>query len=131
MTFDRNEENVSLLGLGFLSRHMVTFDFPNDKLYLKKGERYDQPDEVDMSGLHLLKQSNGIVVHSIDEGSPAAKAGIKPDDILRRINNVDVNTLTLSTIRRQLRSGDGKSVEIIFQRGEKGFKTTIKLKKQI
>jgi hypothetical protein len=131
LTLDRSDGAVSLLGLGFLSRHTVTFDFPNDKLYLKKGKRYDQPDEVDMSGLHLLKKSNGVTVHSVDEGSPAAKAGIQPQDILRRINNEDVGGMTLSTIRQQLRGGDGKAVEIIFQRGEKGFKTTLKLKKQI
>jgi len=131
MTFDRSEENVSMLGLGFLSRHLVTFDFPHDRLYLKKGEKYDQPDEIDMSGLHLLKNSSGVVVHSIDEGSPADVAGMKPEDILRRINTVDVSTLSLSNIRRQLRGGDGKNVEIIFQRGEKGFKTNLTLKKQI
>ncbi len=131
MTFDRSEANVSLLGLGFLSRHTVTFDFINDRLYLKKGKKFDQPDEIDMSGLHLLKKSNGIVVHSVDENSPAAKAGLRSDDILRRINNVDVNTLSLSDIRKQFYSGDGKEFEIIFQRGDKGFKTNIKLKKQL
>jgi len=131
MTFDRSEANISLLGLGFLARHMVTFDFINDKLYLKKGKKFDQPDEIDMSGLHLLKKTNGIVVHSVDENSPAAKAGIQSDDILRRINNVDVNTLSLSNLRRQLSSGDGKEFEIIFQRGDKGFKTKLTLKKQL
>ncbi|MBN1943868.1 MAG: aspartyl protease family protein [Phycisphaerae bacterium] len=131
LTFDRSEGEVSLLGLGFLSRHTVTFDFLNDKLYLKKGKRYDLPDEIDMSGLHLLQKPNGVVVHSIDAGSPAEKAGLKPRDILRQIDNQNVREMTLSNLRQRLRAGDGKTVDIIFQRGDKGFKTTLTLKKQI
>jgi hypothetical protein len=131
LTFDRGKEEASLLGLGFLSRHMVTFDFPNDKLYLKKGKRYDAPDEIDMSGLHLLKQSNRVVVHSVDENSPAAKAGIKARDILRQVDGANVSNMTLLNLRRALRRGDGKTVDIIFQRGDKGFQVNLKLKKQI
>lgn len=131
LVFDRSDMEVSLLGLDFLSRHKVTFDYPNRKLYLKKGKRYDLPDEVDMSGLGLVKRNKKVAVDTVQKNSPAARAGIQPGDILRRINNRNVNEMTLSDIRQRLRRGEGKSVEIIFQRGEKGFKTTCTLKKQI
>jgi hypothetical protein len=34
---------TSVLGLGFLSRFQVTFDFPNGMVYLKEGRRFDEP----------------------------------------------------------------------------------------
>ncbi|MBN1553124.1 MAG: aspartyl protease family protein [Phycisphaerae bacterium] len=131
LLLDRSEEAASLLGLDFLSRHVVTFDFPDGKFCLKKGERFDASDEADMSGLHMLSQEGKVIVHSIDEGSPAAKAGLKPDDILRKIDDQNVQEFTLTTLRKRLRAGDGKTVEVIFQRGDKGFKTTIQLQKKI
>lgn len=131
LILDRSETAVSMLGLGFLSRHIVTFDFPNDKLYLKPGLRYNLPDEIDMSGLHLLRKPQGVVVHSVDADSPAAVVGMATGDILRRVNGQDVGGMSLIQIRKMLRAGEGKAVEIIFQRGEKGYKTTLTLKKQI
>jgi hypothetical protein len=59
------------LGLSFLSRHIVTFDFPNGRVYFEKGKEYKKVDETDMSGLHLLRISNETFVYSVDEGDIA------------------------------------------------------------
>jgi len=50
----------------FLSRHIVTFEFQNKRIYLKKGEDFKKIDETDMSGLHLLRISNQTLVYSVD-----------------------------------------------------------------
>ena len=77
------EGELTLLGMGFLAHHIVTFDFLNGKLYLKKGEKFRTVDEIDMSGLHLLHISEKTIVHSVDGDSPAYKAGIRANDISR------------------------------------------------
>jgi hypothetical protein len=46
------------------------------KMYLQKGQAFDKPDEIDMSGLHLWRFEGRSVVHSVDKSSPAEAAGI-------------------------------------------------------
>ena len=53
-----------------------------------------------MSGLHLLKQENGVVIHSVDKDSPAAAAGLKKDDVLFKINGQDVSGISLWKVRK-------------------------------
>lgn len=38
------ESRVSFLGLNYLSRYVVTFDFPNRLVYMKKGKQYSRTD---------------------------------------------------------------------------------------
>ena len=130
LIFDKGQK-ASVLGLGFLSRHKVTFDFPNSKLYLKKGGNYDKPDENDMSGLHLLKKDLGVFVHSVDKGLPAAMSGLKAKDILQKVNGQGIGKYTLSQIRSLLRSEDGKVIRVIFRREGKDYKTSFRLKRGI
>ena len=130
LVFDKGQK-ASILGLGFLSRHKVTFDFPNSKLYLKKGGNYEKPDEDDMSGLHLLKKEIGIVVHSLDKGSPAAMSGLKVKDVLQTVNGQDTGKYTLLQIRTLLKSEDGKEINVIFLREGKKYKTSFRLKRRI
>ena len=132
-------------GLGFLSRHIVTFDFPALKLYLKKGKRFDVPDQLDMSGLHLLLNKNpnpkkkGYVklVQAVDAGSPAAKAGIKAGDYIFKIDGKKTSKMSLAQVRNMLKAGDGKTYVVVFARTTKtgdsyktkGLKNTLVLKK--
>ncbi len=46
----QTEDN--LLGLGFLSSYLVTFDFPKGMMYLKKSSLPRTNHDLDMSGLH-------------------------------------------------------------------------------
>ena len=50
------ESSINMLGLGFWSRFTVTFDSPESKLYLRKGDNYSRPDRWNLSGLHLLNR---------------------------------------------------------------------------
>lgn len=42
-------EDHNSLGLGFWSRFVVTFDFPNRRVYLRKGAGYCRPERADVS----------------------------------------------------------------------------------
>ncbi len=130
LIFDRGQ-TVSMLGLEFLSRHVVTLDFPNGKLYLRLGQGFAKTDQNDMSGLHLLRRSDGIEVHSVDAGSSAERAGLRAGDVLRKINGRAVETYRLTQIRRLLRSGDGTSVHVVFRRGQQNYQASFLLKKRV
>jgi len=125
------EGNWPYLGLSFLSRHTVTFDFPNSRMYLKKGKGFKKIDETDMSGLHLLRISNKTVVYSVDEGSPAQKAGIRAKDTILKVGNKDANTYDILELRRFLMSGDRHKITMTIKRGDDVKEASFLLKKKI
>lgn len=126
-----NSADGSLLGLEFLARHIVTFDFPNSRVYFKKGRNFKKADEVDMSGLHLLRVSKETFVHSVDKGSPAEKAGIKANDIILHVENKNVNKYEMQELRRFLKSGDGQEVTMKIKRSTDVREVSFLLEKKI
>jgi len=125
------EGSVNNLGLDFLSRHLVTFDFPNNRIYLKKGKGFEKTEEADMSGLHLLNVLNKVIVYSIDESSPAQKAGIKTGDIILKVGDKDANTYDMWELRRLLRSGDKQKITMTIKSGDGIKDVSFLLKKKI
>ncbi len=122
---------LSCLGLSFLSRHLVTLDFPNNRIYLKKGKDFKKVDETDMSGLHLLRISNKTIVHSVDEGSPAQRAGIEAKDVILKIGNESVSTYNMWKLRRILKSRDKRKITMTIKRGNDVKEMSFLLEKKI
>ena len=125
------DANWSHLGLSFLSRHIVTLDFPNNRIYLKKGKDFKKIDETDMSGLHLLRISDKTVVYSVDEDSTAQKAGINAGDIILKVDNNDANTYDILDLRRLLMSKDKRNITMTIKRGDDVKDTSFLLRKKI
>ena len=123
---DRNR-----LGIGFLSRHIVTFDFPNGRLYLKKGEKFRNADETDMSGLHLLRISKKTIVYSVDEDSPAYEAGIRAEHEILKIGNTDAREYDIWEIRRMLMAGDNCKIVVTAKNQDGAREVAFYLKRRI
>jgi hypothetical protein len=96
----RGDENC--LGLGFWSRFVVTFDFPERRIYLRAGQRFREVDGYDLSGLHLLNVDGKIKVHSVDSGCAAESSGIQAGDILTHVNALTTEDIGLFSLRRLL-----------------------------
>ena len=92
--FQKSDE--SILGLSFLSRHLVTFDFPNDMMYLKKGKNFNKPPSIDISlyqfNLEIRKSDDNIIAFEIDPNGLAYRKGIRKKDILLKVNDQDVSS---------------------------------------
>lgn len=125
------EAEMTIVGLAFLSRHVVTFDFPHRKLYLRKGRRFDKPDEAGMCGLMLTRSDGRTVVYTVYDGEPAAKAGIEAGDVILKLQGKDANTFTMWQIGQLLRSGHGKEIALTIQRGEEVRDIAVVLERQI
>ncbi|MBW8014901.1 MAG: PDZ domain-containing protein [Planctomycetes bacterium] len=121
----------NLIGTGYLSRFLVTFDFPNSKVYFKKGKNFNKVDEMDMSGLHLLLISGNVFVHSVDKDSPAKKAGIKARDIIVKVNSKDANTYGMWKLRGLLTSGDKQKITMTIKRKGEIKEVSFLLRKKI
>lgn len=118
----------SSVGIGFLRRYLVSLDFPNRMFYLRPSREFNSKDEHDMSGLHLLRREGAIVVHSVDEGSPALLAGIKGGDVIVAINGRRCSEMKMKELRQILSAESGAKVSVETQRDGKTTRAEFFLK---
>jgi len=125
LVFNDSRE-YSFLGLDVLSRYVVTFDFPHQAIYLKKGRQFDKPYRYGCSGLYVRRVKGQTVVASVADGSAAAKAGILPGDVLLQIDKEQIKGMTLYTLRDRLRD-EGKKIVLTVRREAKQFDVPVAL----
>lgn len=98
---------VESIGVGFLARYLVTFDFPNKAIYLKPGKLFSTPLPRDASGISLISKNEQIVIAGVAEGSPASKEDIKKGDCILSVNSQVAKKWSLPELRNLLtKSGD-------------------------
>lgn len=124
-----HEERISILGLDLLSRYIVTFDFPHQAIYLKKGRQFDRPIRYDRSGLDMRRVKGETVVVSVTDGSAAAKAGIRLGDVLLQIDKEQISGMTLFTLRDRL-CEEGKKICLTVRRGEERLEVPVVLSEE-
>jgi hypothetical protein len=129
------ENSDSALGLAFLSRHLVTFDFPNGKMYLKKGKYFDRPSDTYLSfksfNFVLRLNHNNIFVSSVDPNGLAYEKGIRQNDIIVKIDGQDVTSYSLIEIFFLISQPDRENLTITIKRGDEIKEAFFVLKKAI
>jgi hypothetical protein len=120
------ESQISTLGLGFLSRFVVTIDFPNGTLYLKKGKQFDKPFTVNQSGLDFTRKNGKTVVADLGKGSPAEAAGFKAGDVLVQVGAKKAAEASLLQLRSLLAT-EAKELRVTVRRGAKEIVLTLDL----
>ena len=122
------------IGGEILNRFKVIFDFPGERIYLKKGKAFKKPFTYNMSGLVVKAKGsrlNTYEIVSVREESSGEKAGFKKGDIILSINNIDSRNLTLSNVIAFLNARENKKLRIRVRRGEEIYSNVFRLKKQI
>ncbi len=78
-------------------------------------------------GIEISKHDKGLLIISPFEDSPAARAGLKPGDIITHANSIDIGPMTVSDAIAFLRGRIGTSVDLIIARdGMASFDVTIR-----
>ncbi len=108
---DASASRANKIGLPLLSRYIVTFDFPHDRVYLKPGKRFAEPSSFGASGIAIGRFGSKTRVKSVAPGSPADVAGVKPGDELVRIDDNDVSSMPLSMVHGILET-EGRKVRL-------------------
>jgi carboxyl-terminal processing protease len=90
-----------------------------------------KPVSEDQSGLGLvITVENGeLKVVSPQDGSPAAKAGVQPGDLIFAIDKDPIYEVSLGEAEQKLRGPAGSEVELTLRRGN-GAPTKIKVKRE-
>jgi hypothetical protein len=125
------ECSPNLLGLSFLSRHTVTFDFFNGIMYLEQGREFRKNDERDMSGLRLVRYSNKTLVYAVEPDGPAYKAGIRAGDVITRVANRNALSYQLWELRALLKSKEGRQIPMTIKRGSDVKKASLQLERKL
>jgi hypothetical protein len=114
----RQSRQKNTLGIGFLRRYTVTFDFPGRAVYLAPGRQFHRIDAShDPGGVRLSRDGGRIVVSHV--AGPALEIGIQVGDTLEKLNGVDVRALDAVGLPRLLSSTE-KPACLVFQRAGNG-----------
>ena len=118
------------IGGGILKRFVVTFDYQHSIMYLKpvKGPVADL-DTFDRSGMWLNEGDGGYKIFDLDDGAPAAEAGLQKGDVIVSIDGKPASDIPLYVLREKLRNDPpGTKVDVKFERRGKYQNATITLK---
>ncbi|MEW9502130.1 S41 family peptidase [Jeotgalibacillus marinus] len=83
-------------------------------------KQFEQSLDSSFSGIgaELTKENEDFVVVSPFKGSPAEKAGLKPNDIVKSVDGESVQSLTLYQVTAKIRGPKGSKVQIGVERGD-------------
>ena len=73
--------------------------------------------DADTSGLVVTIDNGQLKVISPEDGSPAARAGVRPGDVIFAINKEPVYDLTLAEAEQKLRGTAGSEVQLTLRHG--------------
>ncbi|HEY3963305.1 MAG TPA: hypothetical protein VGM05_02030 [Planctomycetaceae bacterium] len=98
-----NSGEGNSVGLSYLSRYLVTFDFPRARMYLKKGANFDTVDApLNMWQVAVERDEKSVTVTQINPHGPAARLGLLPGDRIETLNERHAERLSSWQIRRVL-----------------------------
>jgi hypothetical protein len=116
------------IGNAVLDRFTVIFDYSRRQVILEPNDTFGDPFTANMTGIGADATSDparGFDVKSLDDGSVAATAGLKPGDRIVEINGVLCSTLTFESFHQMLTAEgapftlkierDGQKIDISFQ----------------
>jgi hypothetical protein len=139
--FNDGIQRNGTLGAEILKHFLVTFDYINESLYLKKRNSYQRRTEHDMSGMEIYIDNEPTVgkkrsveryyIGRIEKGSPAELSGIKPGDMINSIDFRSIYTYSLNDLTEILRERDGRQLILELQRNKETIIVILRLKRRI
>jgi predicted metalloprotease with PDZ domain len=124
-----SEDYAGNIGNQILQRFTCTLDYERRVLYIEPGARYAEPDEFPRAGFQLARFGDRIVVFDVLEGSPAARAGLREQDLVIAIDDRPAREWTPDTFAEAIgrgRPGSRHALEI--ERGGKRVRVAFVLR---
>src|SRR3954462_6342191 len=84
--------------------------------YGKLKKETEGNEEIDGIGIDVEKRKNKFVIVSPIEGSPAAKAGIEPGDVIKRVDGAEISTLEFDDAIGRMQGPAGGEVALVVVR---------------
>lgn len=105
------------LGTHTLANFTITFDYERSRICMDYVPGY-QPIPFNRAGLRAIKTDpNTIMLTLVNDGGPAALAGLRKDDKLLTVNGQSARTLSGGELTRIFTQAPGKRVRVRYSRG--------------
>lgn len=122
------------IGGEILSRFRTVIDFPQEKIYLKRGRQFKKSFSYNLSGLTIKAKGsrlNNYEIIEVRENSAGAEAGLMPGDQIVSINGIDASRVHLNDILNILNSRENKKINITILRNGGKIKYRFRLRSTI
>jgi S1-C subfamily serine protease len=109
------------VGGGILKRFIVTFDYGNQRMYLKplSGPVADIG-TFDRAGMWINQSTHGFKIVDVTKRGPADEAGLRTNDTITAVDGNSAMDIRLFDLRQRLRNDrPGTVVTFTFKRGAK------------
>ena len=113
---------TNLLGLSFLCRYRVTFDFVNERLYLDPSKRFGVRDRRDSDGIIVNDKK---AIRYIAKESVGDQVGFRVSDEILTIDGKDVTRISRMSINRMLGFPRAANMPLTVRRGDKVIELVI------
>lgn len=128
---DHDKFRNGLVGNQLLSRFNMYIDYTRSHIYLKAYKAKQRPFTLDRSGMIIVAygtEFNEFAVKDIAENSPAAEAGIQPNDVIVKLQGIPAHLFTLDGINILLQKKPGKRIRVVVLRDHHEIHKTIILR---
>jgi membrane-associated protease RseP (regulator of RpoE activity) len=122
------------IGGEVLSRFTVTFNFPKERMYLKKNSEFKKDFYFNLSGLTVRAKGSRLKnfeVSDVRVNSAAYKAGVKKGDRILGVNGMQAMDLDLNLINTYLNNKPGKKITLQIERAGEKQKIQFRLENMI
>ena len=128
------DKNVAgAIGGNYLRRFTVIFDFPHQRLILAPNVQFNHDTDEDMSGLSIVAKGPNLKsfeVVAVEPGTPGAKAGIEPGDVIAGIGDEAAADLTLYAVRDLFRQV-GYQYKVLIDRKGQTITVSMQMRRRI
>jgi len=128
------DKNIAgAIGSKILRRFTVIFDFPHQRVILEPNIQLNHDTDEDMSGLSIIAKGPNLKVFevtAVQPGTPAARAGIVPGDVIAGIGDDAAADLTLSAVRDLFRQV-GYQYKVLIDRQGQTITTSLQMRRRI
>lgn len=129
---DVNEEDLKK---GILSGYVGALGDPYSEYYdEEETKKLYESTSGEYSGIGVVFSQNMdtriMTAVQVYKNSPAEEAGVKADDVLYKVNGVDVTSKDLSDVVQDIRGAEGTTVEITMLRGDEHDEVTMEVERR-
>lgn len=122
------------IGGEVMSRFTIVFNFPKEKMYIKKNASFKKHFYYNLSGITVKAKGSALNIFEVTEvrdQSASQRGGILPGDEIISVNGIAVRNLDLNSVNGFFNSKPGRKIKLeISRKGEK-LKKEIHLRDQI
>jgi aspartyl protease/PDZ domain-containing protein len=126
-------QHLGNFGGEFLRRFTVIFDYSRKRMILEPNARLGDPFEADMSGIAPRMGPDGsgtLEVEWIQTVSPAAEAGVRPNDLIESIDGRPALEVGVPGLREMFRR-EGNTHRLTIRRGDERIEVALTTRRLI